>query len=82
MARLGYVDPEDASGDTAALYDGINATIGRVSNFMRLMGHAPWLLRWTFPLGVAAQREGFARTPVALRNLAIVKTSLCFNCTY
>lgn len=82
MARLEYVDPEDAPEGTAELFGAIESTIGRVSNFMRLMGHAPWLLRWTFPLGIAAQRDGFTRTPFPLRNLAIVKTSLLFQCHY
>lgn len=82
MARVEYIQPEDADGATHELYEAIETTIGRVSNFMRIMGNTPHFLRWTFPLGIAAQRDGFSTIPFRLRNLAIVKTSLVNSCHY
>ncbi len=82
MARLPYVDYEGAPGETQRLYRFIEGTIGRVSNFMKLMGHVPWLLRWTFPLGLAAQRGGFGLLDARTKNLAIVKASLANQCHY
>lgn len=82
MARIEYRDRGDAGPVTGQLYDAIESTIGRVSNFMKIMGHVPHFLRWTFPLGIVAQREGFTSVPFAFRNLAIVKTSLVNTCHY
>lgn len=82
MARIEYQQPGEGPAATEELYSAISSTIGRVSNFMRIMGHAPHLLRWTFPLGIAAQRDGFTTIPFELRNLAIVKTSLVNSCHY
>lgn len=82
MARIEYRDHDDSGSATEELYGAIETTIGRVSNFMKIMGHAPHLLRWTFPLGIAAQRDGFSSIPFRLRNLAIVKTSLVNSCHY
>lgn len=82
MARVEYRDGENAGRATGELYEAIESTIGRVSNFMKIMGHVPHLLRWTYPLGVVAQRDGFALVPFDLRNLAIVKTSLVNSCHY
>lgn len=82
MARFEYISPESASAEQWELFGAIESTIGRVSNFMRLMARVPHLLRWTFPLGIAAQRDAFAVTPFEIRNLAIVKTSLIYKCEY
>lgn len=82
MARIEYLESDAAGRVTGELYEAIESTIGRVSNFMKIMGHVPHLLRWTFPLGIVGQREGFSSIPFELRNLAIVKTSLVNTCDY
>ncbi len=82
MARLPYVETDTAPPDVQALYRFIERTIGRVSNFMKLMGHVPGLLRWTFPLGIVAQRGGVSLLDARTKNLAIVKASLANQCHY
>jgi len=82
MARVPYREKDGASPDVQALYGAIERTIGRVANFMKIMGHVPWLLRWTFPLGIAAQRGGIGLLDVRTKNLAILKVSLVADCQY
>lgn len=81
MARVRYVERRE-SRTVAALYDDIEATIGRVSNFMRLMAHVPWVLQWSFPLGVSVQREDFGLLDFRLRNLVVVKAAVENRCAY
>lgn len=82
MARVSYVEPSEAPDETLRLYDAVTATIGRVSNNAKLMGHVPWLYRWLLPLGLVVQRDGFGLLDMRLRSLAILKVSLVNKCAY
>ena len=44
MARLTALDPDLATGKTKALFDAVQAKMGRVPNMMRTMGNSPALL--------------------------------------
>ncbi len=82
MARVPYVRPETAGPEIRPIYDAIERTIGRVSNFMQVLGNVPWLLRWTFPLGIVAQRGGHGLLDARTKSLAILRVSHVNSCHY
>lgn len=44
MERIKALNPEDASGKTKELFDGVQQKLGRVPNLMRTMGQSPAVL--------------------------------------
>ncbi|MBC7781018.1 MAG: hypothetical protein H7125_13040 [Proteobacteria bacterium] len=81
--RIPCITDEVASDDQKALFAGSTELLGRTANLLRVLAHSPQLARWFLPL-VAAVRQPTAGavSPVRLRNLAIVKTSLLNGCHY
>ena len=60
----------------------MGASAGRVANFAKIIGHAPWILRWFYPLNLVLQRDGICRTPVRYRALGILKAAMVNRCQY
>lgn len=82
MARISYVEPADAAPEARAVYDFMAGSGGRVANFAKIMGHAPWILRFIYPLNLVLQRQGVCRTDVQLRALGILKAAMLNRCQY
>ena len=82
MARIPYVEREDASEEVQQLYDYVEMTHGRLANFPRIMGNVPWILKWSLPLGLVVQREGYCMIDAQTRVLAIIKASQMNHCNY
>lgn len=82
MARVPYVEYEDASQEVRDLYDSARRITGRVTNFHKIMGHVPWLYRWYLPLQMSVQRSGIGLLDKRTKALAHVKTSLVNSCAY
>ena len=82
MARVPYIEYDDASEEVRELYESATRITGRVTNLHKIMAHAPWLYRWYLPLQMSAQRDGIGVLDHRSRTLAHVKTSLVNACEY
>jgi len=79
MARLPYVEPNQAPPDVKATYDKVQAATGRVPNFLKILAHFPKGMQAAMGLtGVA--REG--KLDPKLRELAYLKVSKINGCHY
>lgn len=79
MARLPFVEREQAPAETQEAYEKLQRAMGRVSNFMKLIANHPQ----SFPAFVAwypRLREG--ALDIKLRQLAYVKASQLNGCNY
>ncbi len=78
-ARLPYIERDQAPPDVQQAYDHAKKTMGRVSNFVKIMANhpksVPGFLAW-YP----ALREG--ALDIKLRQLAYVKASQLNGCDY
>jgi len=81
--RLPGIDDAAADDYTAAIFAASNRLLGRSANLLRILCHSPDLARWFLGL-VAAVRQPHAGavSPVRLRNLATLKTSITNGCRY
>ena len=79
MARVPYLEYEDASDHVRALYDAQRAITGRLTNFHKLLGYVPWMLQWILGL----QRSiHLGPLPEELKRLVNVQVSLTNQCAY
>ena len=79
MARLPYVEREQASEPVQRAYDALQKASGRVLNFYRLMAHLPASLS-RFLDWYPTLREG--PLDLGLRQLAYVRVSQLNRCGY
>jgi alkylhydroperoxidase family enzyme len=79
MARLPYVEPDQASPEVQAAYDLARRLMGRVPNLVKLMAHHPRSLRG-FLTWYPTLREG--PLDIRLRQLAYVEASQLNGCHY
>jgi len=79
MARLPFVEREQAPPEIQGVYDKLQKAMGRVSNFMKLIANHPksfpGFMEWYPKL-----REG--ALDIKLRQLAYVKASQLNGCNY
>jgi len=80
MARISYVEKEDAPDDVKAVYDQLEGMFGVVPNVIKAMANAPELLMGFVPfLGAAL---GPSNVDGATKELAIITTSKLNGCQY
>jgi AhpD family alkylhydroperoxidase len=83
MARIAYVDPDDASPELARVFEEQRRTGRRITNFHRLIAHVPWIYKWYVPFSQAVYRGGGMSTlDQRTRQVVQIKTSLVNACTY
>lgn len=80
MARLNALNPDQVTGKTKELFDGIQSKMGMVPNMMRTMGHSAAFLEGSLNLsgalagGVLGARKG------ELIALAVAESNSCNYC--
>ena len=80
MARISYVEKENAPENVKAVYDQLEGMFGVVPNVIKAMANAPELLMGFMPfLGAAL---GPSKVDNATKELAIITTSKLNGCSY
>jgi len=80
MTRLKAINPEEATGKTKELFDGIKSKLGVVPNMMRTMGHSPALLEGYLSLNAALSHGKLGGKTGELLALTIGETNSCDYC--
>lgn len=80
MTRLKAISPEEATGKTKELFDGIQSKLGVVPNMMRTMGHSPALLEGYLSLNATLSHGKLGAKTGELLALTIGETNSCDYC--
>lgn len=81
--RVSMIDPENATGDVAILFEAVKAMLGRVPNSYRILGHSPLVAKMLIPFNAVVQREGAGSVLTAkLKEMVVIKTSHVNGCRY
>ena len=80
MPRLNVVEPEQATGKTKELYDGIVANIGKVLTIFKGMGNSPAALNAYLSLGGALQEGELTGAEQETIALTISQANDCRYC--
>ena len=80
MAKIPYVERENASPEIKALYDQVESKLGLVPNVVKAMANSPVLLQGFMPFLGAALGPSAVDAP--LKELAIITTSKLNGCSY
>ena len=80
MTRLKALRPEEATGKTKELYNGIQSKLGMVPNMMRTMGNSPALLESYLNFSGALGRGTIGGKTGELIALAIAEQNTCDYC--
>lgn len=82
-ARVPMIEPEDAQGDVAVLYDAVTAMLGRVPHSYRVMAQSPHVAKSLVPFNAVLQREGGGSVlTTKLKEMVVIKTSHLNGCAY
>jgi len=77
------IQPEEAEGDVARLFDGVTQMLGRVPNSYRAAAHTPHVAKVLLPYNAVLQREGAgALLSTQIKEMAVIKTSKLNGCAY
>jgi uncharacterized peroxidase-related enzyme len=79
MTRIAPLDPQTAQGTAKTLMDGVQASLGRVPNLMRVMAQAPAVLRGYLNLSEAL---GGGELPATAREQVALAVSEINGCDY
>ena len=80
MAKISYIEKENASPEISALYDQIQGKLGLVPNVVKAIANSPVMLQGFMPfLGAAL---GPTAVDAPLKELAIITTSKLNGCNY
>ena len=83
MARLPFVQDDEASPDVRAAFDAANSFNGRVANSMRVFAHSPAIVEFLLPLQAILQKDGLGcKLDAKTRALAMIKVSSLNECKY
>ena len=83
MARLPFVQNEDAPAEVKAAFDAATSFNGRVANSMRVYAHSPAILKFLLPLQAVLQKDGLGcKLDAKTRALAMIKVSALNECRY
>jgi len=80
MAKIPYVERENASPEIKDLYDQVQSKLGLVPNVVKAMANSPVLLQGFMPFLGAALGPSAVDAP--LKELAIITTSKLNGCSY
>jgi hypothetical protein len=83
VARLPFVQDDEASPDVRAAFDAANNFNGRVANSMRVFAHSPAIVKFLLPLQAILQKDGLGcKLDAKTRALAMIKVSALNDCKY
>lgn len=83
MARLPFVQEDDASEEVKAAFEAAERLNGRVANSMRVYAHSPAILKFLLPLQAVLQKDGLGcKIDAKTRALAMIKVSAMNACKY
>jgi alkylhydroperoxidase family enzyme len=83
MARLPFVQDDDASPEVRAVFEAANNFNGRVPNALRVFAHSPAIVRFLLPLQAVLQKDGLGcKLDARIRALAMNKVSALNACRY
>ncbi len=80
MAKIPYVEKENASPEIRALYEQVEGKLGLVPNVVKAMANSPVMLQGFMPFLGAALGPSSVDAP--LKELAIITTSKLNGCSY
>ena len=81
--RISMIDPADAKGDVAILFDALRAMLGRVPNMYRILGRSPLVAKMLVPFNAVVQRQGAGSVLTAkIKEMVVIKTSHLNGCNY
>jgi alkylhydroperoxidase family enzyme len=83
MSRIEMIEPEDATGDVAVLYDAVAAMLGRVPHSYRVMAQSPHIAKMLVPFNAVLQRQGAGSVlTTKIKEMVVIKTSHLNGCAY
>jgi alkylhydroperoxidase family enzyme len=83
MARVPFVQNDNAPQEVRAAFDAANSFNGRVANSMRVYAHSPAILKFLLPLQAVLQKDGLGcKLDAKTRSLAMIKVSALNECPY
>lgn len=83
MARLPFVQSDNAPEEVKAAFDAAVRFNGRVANSMRVFAHSPAILKFLLPLQAVLQKDGLGcKLDAKTRALAMIKVSALNECRY
>jgi alkylhydroperoxidase family enzyme len=83
MARVPFVQNDNAPPEVLAAFDAANSFNGRVANSMRVYAHSPAILKFLLPLQAVLQKDGLGcKLDARTRALAMIKVSALNECQY
>ena len=81
--RIEMIDPAEATGAVANLFDGVTAMLGRVPNSYRVMANSPLVAMMLVPFNGVLQRQGAGSLlSTRIKEMAVIKTSHLNGCKY
>ena len=83
MSRIGMIEPEDARGDVAVLYEAVEQMLGRVPHSYRVMARSPHVAKMLVPFNAVLQRQGAGSVlSTKVKEMVVIKTSHLNGCAY
>lgn len=83
MSRIDMIDPADAEGDVAVLYEAVEQMLGRVPHSYRVMAQSPHVAKMLIPFNAVLQRQGAGSVlSTKLKEMVVIKTSHLNGCAY
>ena len=83
MSRISRIEPEQAQGQVAKLFEAATAMLGRVANSYRTLAHSPQLASLLLPFAATLQREGAGSyLSTKIKEMVVIKTSQLNGCAY
>ncbi len=83
MSRIDMIDPADAEGDVAVLYEAVEQMLGRVPHSYRVMAQSPHVAKMLVPFNAVLQRQGAGSVlSTKLKEMVVIKTSHLNGCAY
>ena len=83
MARLPFVQDQNAPEAVRAAFEAAARINGRVANSMRMFAHSAAILKFLLPLQAVLQKDGLGcKLDAKTRALAMIKVSALNECRY
>ena len=77
------IEPEDAHGDVAVLYEAVEEMLGRVPHSYRVMAASPHVAKMLVPFNAVLQRQGAGSVlTTKIKEMVVIKTSHLNGCDY
>ncbi len=83
MSRIEMIEPADAEGDVAVLFQAVADMLGRVPHSYRAMAHSPHVAKMLVPFNAVLQRQGAGSVlSTKIKEMVVIKTSHLNGCAY